>query len=91
MHGLWLLYHLSAHDAPERGLRPLIGGGPIAAQRHPKRRPEEPKVNCCGGLSLAIAFEQKAVCEYPRPTAGTITELPAAIQDSPGGRVAWMR
>ena len=36
---------------------------------------EKPKVDYIGGLSPAIAIEQKAVSKNPRSTVGTVTEV----------------
>jgi excinuclease ABC subunit A len=36
---------------------------------------EKPKVDFIGGLSPAIAIEQKAVSKNPRSTVGTVTEI----------------
>src|SRR3989304_1406356 len=36
---------------------------------------EKPKVDFIGGLSPAIAIEQKAVSKNPRSTVGTVTEV----------------
>src|SRR5512136_1755978 len=36
---------------------------------------EKPKVDYIGGLSPAIAIEQKAVSKNPRSTVGTVTEI----------------
>ncbi|MCU0521677.1 MAG: excinuclease ABC subunit UvrA [Anaerolineae bacterium] len=39
------------------------------------RQAEKPKVDYIGGLSPAIAIEQKAVSRNPRSTVGTVTEV----------------
>ncbi len=39
------------------------------------RQTEKPKVDYIGGLSPAIAIEQKAVSKNPRSTVGTVTEV----------------
>jgi len=39
------------------------------------RQTEKPKVDFIGGLSPAIAIEQKAVSRNPRSTVGTVTEV----------------
>ncbi|MGC9523772.1 MAG: hypothetical protein ACP5HG_18110 [Anaerolineae bacterium] len=39
------------------------------------RQTEKPKVDYIGGLSPAIAIEQKAVSRNPRSTVGTVTEV----------------